>query len=83
MSEPESQEAAPTYRLPTGNQIRGMRRMELEQSLRLAVREIHHLRCEIARLTQKLAFLDRGFAQEQPPLEAEMVRIPLVEGKLR
>ena len=83
MSEPVSQEGAPPYRLPTGNQIRGMRRMELEQNLRLAVREIHHLRCGIARLTHKLAFLDRGYGQQQPPLEAEMVRIPLVEGKLR
>ena len=83
MSEPANQEGAPPYRLPTGNQIRSMRRMELEQSLRLAVREIHHLRCEIARLTHKLAFLDRGYVQQQPPLEAEMVRIPLVEGKLR
>ena len=83
VSEPESQEAAPAYRLPTGKEIRAMTRMELEQHLRLAVREIHHLRSEIARLQYKLAFADRGFAQEHPPLEAEMVRIPLVEGKLR
>lgn len=83
MNEPESQEAEPAYRLPTGKEIRQMRRMDLEQHLRLAIREIHHLRSEVARLQHKLAFADRGFAQEHPPLEAEMVRIPLVEGKLR
>ena len=83
MDAPDGEAAEPGYRLPTGKEIRGMTRMELEQHLRLAVREIHHLRSEIARLQHKLAFADRGYGQEQPPLEAEMVRIPLVEGKLR
>lgn len=69
------------YRLPTGNQITGMRRMELEQHLQWAVREIHHLRCEVERLTHKLAFQDRRYAAENPPLESEMVRLP-VEGKI-
>ena len=83
MDAPDGEAGEPAYRLPTGKEIRSMTRMEMEQHLRLAVREIHHLRSEVERLQYKLGFAERGFDQEHPPLEAEMVRIPLVEGKLR
>lgn len=66
----------------TNAEIKGMQRMELEQELRLAQRQIEILDRAIARLNQKKNEAGMGDDRRWPQPKGESVRVPR-EGRVR